>query len=253
MGYPKLFFDNRLSDAAPVASSTAAGDFAAANVSDMRPYTWWQPTALPATLRVDSGAAKAADSLAIYGHDLFTQGATLEVHGSTDNFVASDVLIGTITPGNNNPFLLEFASANYRYWEIRITGTTMPSIAIIVLGAAFVMPKLLTAGYDPLGTNVVGQSNNNDNGTPLGAIIDFEQHKQTLTFSNVTYAWLRASWLPAWKSYLRGSPFIFGWDTVNYPAEIQLLTMDYTNNPPSMPHQQGGLATLSFDVQGVAT
>lgn len=257
MGYPKLLFDNRFADAVPVASTTAAGNYAAANVADMRPYTWWQPTALPATLTVDCGAAKAADFVALYGHDLHTQGATVEVHGSTDNFVVSDVLIGTVSPGSDDPFLLEFASANYRYWRLKITGgTTMPSIAIVLIGAAFVMPKYLTSGFDPLSRALMlqgssgGSTNSNENGQPLGKIIDFEQFMQTLTFTNVSWAWLRASWQPAWRSNLRGSPFIFAWDSINYPAELYLVT---AGDNYSTPHQQGGLANLIFDVLGVGT
>lgn len=249
MGYPKLFFDNRFADATPVASTTAAGNFAAANVADMRPYTWWKPTALPATLTVDCAGAKAADSALIYGHDLHTQGASIEIRASTDNFSASDVLIDSLTPASDDPFLLEFASASYRYWRLKITGTTMPSLAIVVIGAALVMPKYLSSGYDPIGRTMIGQTNNNENGQPLGKIIDFEQRKQTPQFANVSWSWLRTTWQPAWNSNLRASPFIFAWDSVNYPAELDLLTM---GDAYAAPHKPGGLCDLSFDVMGVA-
>jgi hypothetical protein len=252
MGYPKLFFDNRFADAVPVASSTAAGDYAAANVADARPYTWWQPTALPATLTVDCGAAKAADYLAIYGHNLHTQGATVAVHGSTDNFVASDVLIGTVIPGSDDPFLLEFASANYRYWRLVVTGgAAMPSLAIVLIGAALVMPHHLPVGFDPRGRDVISQSNSNEDGQPLGTIIDFEQMKKTLQFT-VPQAWVRSDWEPAWKSNLRGSPFGFAWDSVNYPAELQLFKVP-ANSGFQAPHNAGSMAVLSVDVIGVAT
>jgi len=255
MGFPKLLFDNRFSDAVPVASDTAVGNFEAANVADMRSYTWWQPATLPATLTVDCGAAKAADFAAIYGHDLHTQGATIEVRGSTDNFVASDVLVATVAPASDDPFLLEFASVNYRYWRLKITGITIPSIACVLIGSAFVMPKYLGAGFDPLSRTLItpsssGSSNVNENGQPLGKIIDYEQLLQTLSFGNISWSWLRASWQPAWRSNLRGSPFIFAWDSVNYPTELYLVS---TADAYTSAHQQGGLATLSFDVSGVGT
>lgn len=250
MGYPKLLFDNRFSDAVPVASDIAAGNYAAANVMDMRPYTWWKGASMPASLTVNCGAAKAADFALIYGHDLFTQGATLEVRGSTDNFVASSVLVATVTPANNNPFLVEFASASYPYWRFNFTGVTNPSIAVAVLGAALVMPKFLTGGFDPLARTAMLQANNNDNGQPLGKIIDFEQFKQTLQFGNVTWTWLRSVWQPAWRSNLRGAPFVFAWDSVNYPTELYLVTAGDTY---STPHQQGVLANLQFDISGVGT
>lgn len=249
MGYSKLLFDNRFADAAPVASSTAAGNFAAANVADMRPYTWWKGSAMPAWFTVDCGVAKAADYALIWGHDLFTQGATLEVRASTDNFAISNVLLGTVTPLSNDPFLLEFATVNYRYWRFNLTGVTNPSIAIALIGSAFVMPKYLGSGFDPLARTVSQQANNNGNGHALGKIIDFEQYNQTLTFMNVTWSWLRATWQPAWRSNLRGSPFIFAWDSATYPAELYLVT---AGDNYATPHQTGGLAGLSFDVSGVA-
>lgn len=249
MGFPKLFFDNRFADAVPVASSTAAGNFAAANLADMRPYTWWKSGAMPAWFTVDCGVAKAANYALLYGHDLHTQGATLEVRASTDNFAASNVLLGTVTPSSDDPFLLEFATVNYRYWRFYFTGATNPSIAIALIGSAFVMPKYMSKDFDPLARNVVQLSNQNENGQPLGKIIDFEQYKQTLQFINVSWSWLRATWQPAWRSNLRGSPLIFAWDSVNYPAELYLVT---TGDHYSTPHQTGLLAGLSFDVSGVA-
>ena len=111
MGYPKIFHDNRLDDATPAASTTAAG-YNVLNLRDWRPYTKWQPTALPATVTVDCATAKAADYAVIWGHDLFTQGATLEIRGSTDNFAASNVLVATKTPTSNEPSRAACAAAS---------------------------------------------------------------------------------------------------------------------------------------------
>lgn len=251
MGMPKLFFDNRFANGIPVATNTSPGNYAAANVADMRPYTWWKAASLPASLSVDCASAKAADFALIYGHDLFTQGATLEVRASSDNFVASNVLIATVTPTSNDPFLLEFASASYRYWRITITGATAnkPAIAMAMIGAAFVMPRYMQVGFDPLTRAVKQTANNNDNGQPLGKIIQFESWKQTLQFM-VTWAWLRATWQPAWRDHLRGSPFIFAWDSANYPKEFHLVS---AGDGYQAPHKPGAWADLRFDVSGVAT
>jgi hypothetical protein len=250
MGYPKILFDNRLADATPVASSTATGNYAAANVNDMRPYTWWKGSAMPASLTVNCGSAKAADSALIYGHDLFTQGATCEVRGSTDNFASSNVLVATVTPANNNPFLISFGSVSYQYWRFNFTGATNPSIAIGLIGAAFVMPTYLNNDFDPITRTAIQQANNNENGYPLGKIIDFELWKQTLQFDLISWAWLRSTWQPAWRSNLRGQPVVVAWDSVNYPAEIQLVSV---GDSYQTPHINGQIANLSFDVSGVAT
>lgn len=252
MGYPKLLFDNRFADAIPVASTTAAGNYAAANIADMRAYTWHKPTGLPYTNRVNCGSAKAANFALVYGHDLFTQSATFEVRASTDNFVTSNVLIATVIPISNKPFLVEFGSASYQYWGYNITGPVgnAPSIAIALIGTAFIMPKFLTGGFDPMGKKSIQQTNYNENGHPLGKIIDFKQKSQTLLFNGVLWSWLRSTWDSAWDKSIAGSPIIIAWDSVNYPAEIQLGTV---SDEYAAPHQPGGIADLSFGFSGVAT
>ncbi|MDO8413021.1 MAG: hypothetical protein Q7S51_04430 [Gallionellaceae bacterium] len=430
MGYPKLFFDNRFADAVPVAQSTASGNYAAANLADMRPYTWWKPASFSNydqshAVSVNCGASKAADYALIYGHDLFTNQCQIAFDKSTDNFVSNIVTVALVTPTSDAPFMASFANVSAPYWRfvlLRInqlsyanefdnaywvkasvtitpntatatdgtttsdtatdadtgncgsiyrsvtgldmtrtwraaidvlkdgvgmatrfcmlrldfTGSTtqyygvkldtsngqilngdlaqladvavvddgthwrisvagkttdpanttitvrfypavgsgtlssssnvattgsagiwqmrldvadLPSVAIAIIGAAFVMPKYLSAGFDPKGKTSIQQSNNNDNGQPLGKIIDFKQWKQTLQFANVSWSWLRTFWDAVWESNLSGSPFVFAWDSVNYPAELYLVA---AGDNYSTPHQQGGLATLSFDVMGVA-
>jgi len=73
---------------------------------------------------------------------------------------------------------------------------------------------------------------------------------KTLQFT-VPQAWIRSTFEPAWKSNLRGSPFGLAWDSVNYPAELQLVKVP-ANGGFKAPHNAGSMAVLSFDVMGVA-
>jgi hypothetical protein len=250
MTLPALYFDNRFADATPVASSTASGT-AAANVADWRPYTWWRPTALPATLTVDCGSARAADYALIWGHTLFTAGCTVEVRGSTDNFGASNVLVASLTPTSDEPFLITFGAVSYRYWRIRITGAaTMPSLAIAAIGSVLQLPVGLPEQFDPIGRKVEGQTNRNENGQPLGRVVQFESWTESLKLQKVSWAWIRATWLPAWRAHLRSSPFVFAWAPVGYPAELRLVT---AGEQFTTPHMAGGRADLTVELKGVVT
>lgn len=244
----KILYDSRLADATPVASTTAAG-FSVLNLRDWRPYTWWKPTALPATVTVDCGSAKAADYALLYGHDLFTQSATVEIRGSTDNFSASNVLVASLTPSSNQPQLIQFSSVSYRYWRLRFTGSTMPSIAIAALGAALSLPKFLRLGFDPLAREVMGEgSNRSADGHPLGRVVTHEMWRQQIEVRNATWSWVRASFLPAWRAHLRGTPFVFAWDPGDYPDELRLVQ---AATQVSAAPKSGGLLDLSFGVEGV--
>lgn len=246
--YPKILHENRLDDATPVASTTAT-NYSVLNLRDFRPYTWWKPTALPATVTVDCGSAKAADYWAVYGHDLFTRGCTIELRGSTDNFAASNVLVDTFTPTNDKAFARYITSVPYRYWRLRITGgATMPALAIAAIGVLLDMPSYMMEGFDPIGRTVIGVSNRSMDGHPLGRTVKYEQWQETLKFQLLSWSFLRASFEAAWVVHLRDEPFLFVWNPNGQPAEIYLVMV---KDKFTSPHRSGSLCDLSLEVVGV--
>lgn len=255
MAKPRFLYDSRLNDATPVASSTVVG-FDALNLRDWRPYTWWQPVSMPATVTVDCGSPKAADFALLYSHNLGSKGATVEIHGSTDNFVGSDVTLASSTPADDSPLLLSFGSQSFRYWRLRVTGALAPSIAIAAIGAALESPVYLNDSFNPVDRVFDGQTNRSENGWPLGRIVNFEAWSTTISLLNVSWSWARNSFLPAWKAYLRGQPFGFIWDADLYPGDVRLVQVDQSdsssNTGLSIPHRSGSLCDVVFDVIGVA-
>lgn len=247
MSLPRIYHDSRFDDGTPAASTTATG-FDVLNLLDWRPYTKWQPTALPATVTVDSGSAKAADYCVVWEHDLGTEGATLEVRGSTDDFSASDVLVDSLTPSDDAPFLLEWSSVSYRYWRIRITGSTMPTLGIAAIGAALEIPKGLSEGFDPRGRKPKGVFNKSVAGMPLGRTIQYEEWAQSLTFPDITWSWIRSTWEPAWTGHLRNTPFVFAWDSASHADELVLANV---KDGFTTPHRIGSLADLRINLVGL--
>lgn len=248
MANSKLLCTNHLAAGPLTASSTAAG-YAAASLADFRPYTWWKPTSMPAHVVVDAGSVKAADMLAVFGHDLGSKGATIEVRGSTDNFVTSDVLIASKTPTSDDPFFIVWNSVSYRYWRLRVSGASVVSLACPILGPALVLPVGLEAPFDPVGRRIDGRRIRNNDGQPLGMVVDYESWEQAITLRAVTWSWVRATWLPAWLAALRAQPFAFAWDPTNYPDEVRLVV---TDGEFDTPHRSGSLCDLSVKLRGVA-
>jgi len=239
---PAFYYDNRLDDGTPVASTTATGDFNVLNLRDWRPYSWWKPTAMPATVTVDCGSAKSSDYMVLYA-----EAGSYECRGSTDNFSASDVLLGTLVLTETTLALLRFNSASYRWWRLRMTGSVR-SVAICSIGAALTMPEPLDEGFDPLGRNPEGRYARSMKGLPLGRLVDFEEWNGNLRFNLVTWAWLRATWEPAWEAHLGRDPFAFCWDPVNYPTEVRLAAV---KDAFKTPHKAGGYADLDVVLAGV--
>ncbi|MFZ5530289.1 MAG: hypothetical protein ACOY4U_04465 [Pseudomonadota bacterium] len=245
---PILMFDSRFDDGTPVASSTAAG-FDVLNLRDRRNYTWYKPGSLPATAIVDCGIDKAADCLAVYGHDLGSKGCTIEARGSTDNFSASDVLLASATPANDKPFLVQFNSAPYRSWGVRITGPAAPSMAIVMLGAALVFPQPVENGFDPIGPDLLGNIDVARNGNPIGRTIEHQSWKQKLRFPDLAESWVRANWVTNW-SRIRDKPVLFAWDSQYHPEDIYLAVL---GNGFDAPYKAGARTDLGFELSGLST
>lgn len=250
MANPRIFYDNRFADNTPVASSTASGNYAAANIADLRAYTFWKGNVLPADVTVDSGVAKASDFALVYGHELKSVGASVEIRGSTDNFGASDTLLASGTPASDDPYLLTYNSQSFRYTRAKFTGATPPTMAIVLAGAMLEFPVGLAQGFDPIGRKVFGRGNENENGHPLGRVIDFEGWEQQITFEKVSWSFIRNTFLPAWRAHLRSSPFAFAWDSAGFGTEIVLVTAGLEFDTP---HYSGQFADLRLKLSGVIT
>ncbi len=237
---PKLLYESRFNDATPVASTTATG-YNALNLRDYRPYTWWKPTAGPSTVTVDCVSAKSADYGAVYA-----EVGTFEIRGSTDNFSASDALLGTIALTATGLGLVTFASTSYRYWRLRST-TGAPAVAIALIGQALELPHAVREQFDPLGREPKETFNKSVQGMPLGGIVDYEQFETTLSLRHIEQSWVRGAFLPAWRAHLRDKPFIFAWDPANHAAELYLVAV---RGGFKTPHLHGGRADLDLTLSG---
>jgi hypothetical protein len=150
----------------------------------------------------------------------------------------------------NNPILFQFPSLLARYWRIEIENSvTPPFIAIAAIGSKIEFPFPPDDGFDPIARQVIGQSNRAEMGSPLGTVINFEEWRQTLNFTNIGKSFMRNTFVPAWKSALRAQPFGFAWDTDTYPGELILVQ---SSGSFSDPHHWGDQTDLSFEIFGVA-
>lgn len=203
-----------------------------------------------ASLRFDfTRPAGTADSLFVYGHDLATQGATIEVRGSLDNFVSNDVLIASLKPLSDAPALVFFNSQWYRYWRATFTGANAPSLAIVAIGAALESTVFFEHSFSPIDREVHGHTNRNEDGHALGTIVNFESWEHDILLKDVAWSWARDTFVPAWKTHLRGSPFGFIWDSDLYPGDVRLVARE---GKLSIPHRHGSKCDVRFKIKGVA-
>ena len=241
-----VFFDTVFDDSGSTLAEPPEAN--PANVTDCRPYTYWTPPALPATLTSNSASTRAADYALILYHNLFSCGCTVEVWGSDDAFATAGTLLGSNTPTNDrDAALILFTSASYKSWRLNITGTATPTIAIAMIGARLELPRNVQEGFDPIGRAAMGPDADKE-GTPVGRLTLYEKWEESVTLSLISPTWIRESFVPAWDLHLQHTPFAFAWNPEDYPEETLLVSS--SDGQFAAPHS-GLWSNLTFKITGV--
>ncbi len=232
-------YENLAETASLVTASSEATGFDKENAYDRRTDDWWKPTAGgTSTLTFDLGSAKPVDYGAFYAHDLHTQGATIELRYSTDNFAADDNLAATSTPTTSAPVIKVFTSLSKRYWQWKITGASNAQVlGVVSFGARLDSPDGPTPGFQPptFARTPDIMTNRAERGAIVGRRMNRRGVKFKVDLALLTTAWVRANW-PAFQDHFEIKPFFLLWDAANYPDEAVYCWTDKRVPAPSYSH-----------------
>jgi hypothetical protein len=182
-------------------------------------YERYTPSAMPATINCDAGAAVAVDYVAIAAHNLGTKAATVYLESSTDNVAWTTRL--TMTPTDDTTIIGLIASVSARYWRLRITGATAPTIGVVYLGQVLTMPRNIYGGHTPitLARVTAVRPTLSETGQWLGATQERKGFATSFTWKNLTAAWYRDNFDPFVATNPRARPFFIAWRPKTFPAE----------------------------------
>lgn len=208
-----------------LSASTAAAGFPAASAQNDNTWERWKPTALPATWRIDMGAARFIDYFGIAAHDLKASGCTVRAQYSTDDAAwsnASDIA----TPLTEEAIMLLFPKVSARYWRLLVAGAAvMPSIGVIFMGSVLTMMRPIYRGITPLGLgrSAVIRPQSSERGQFLGRSVIRSGLVFEANWQNLTPAWYRATFDPfvlaaranalflAWRPGTFADDVAYGW------------------------------------------
>jgi hypothetical protein len=252
LSYPRIGYQTYTQGAVPGDVTASTDQPTAPKDAPLRPDTGeaWQPTALPATWELVFQSAQQVDYVGIAGHTLFSSGASVKVEYKF-GAGAYTIFVADTAPADDTPlmFMQTAVSAN----RIRITvsgGTIMPKIAVVYVGVALAMMKMVSAGYRPISMareTVLNQSMSRG-GQFLGQGFRRNGTMSTAPFRNLTADWVRASFNPFAKA-ARKYPYFFGWNPLSYPQEVGYVWTD----KDIVPVYQGlmDLMDVSWSMRGV--
>lgn len=248
MSNPVIGYTNHF-ETGTVSASSEATDFEVEKAFDWFTYDYWKPTGFSSEhMTVDMGSATAADYWAVFAHDAHTQGSSLQLRGSTDNFSSSDVLVDSATPTTSSVIMRSFSSVSYRYWRLLISGgSAATSIGVAMVGPRLDMLDGMQVGFIPPTMSYSDKVLNNQShgGQFLGRSVIREGARGTMRFTLMTPAWIRSDWMP-FLDHARIKPFVLSWDETNYPAEAAYCWTEKSITPPRYSHTTYQLAELSY-------
>jgi hypothetical protein len=242
-------------------------DFPVTNVANPSLGLKWKqdftdsPTAMPDYIRVDTSEAGPINYVAVAGHNLGTQHATIAVEGvyisgaasPHDSPTESEFVTG-YRPTDDGPIIFVFEETEGADIRLRLeqspSNTTPMELAVLYVGKCTVLPEGIQADHTPLplgrvNDNVLGMS---ENGSFLGRIVTGSWVASNATISNLSKTWVREELLD-FLEFAAEFPFFWAWSPLTYPSETAFA---FLANDPSPSFDIDGYAEIDLDMKGLS-
>ena len=219
---PNILWDSILTGST-VAASTETSGAVGDNAITQDTAGWWIPTAAPATLTCTLSAAKSADTAGFAAHTLSGKTVYVEYYSGS-----AWVTAATVTPTDNDPFMVAFASASSAQWRVRVTGGTF-ALGVVYIGAALVMPGSVQVPHTPLNlceTVTLLDGNLSRNGQFLQSEIEMVSGTATVTFEVQTPSFVINSFNAFRQWFNRGNAFFVACAPTAWPQDMGYVWRD---------------------------
>lgn len=250
-GYPlnhaRIGYQTLTRGAVVTASSEVAGWPASATANPMT-YERWRPTAVPAWVSYDAGAAVEVDYLGIASHNLGSSGATIVLQYSANG--SSWSTVETVEVADDRTIMLLFAPVTARYWRLRVLDA-VATVGVVYLGRVLEMQRGLYGGHSPgtLSRQTDIMPNRSEGGQFLGRSIIREGYATSYEWDNLTAAWYR-KWFDPFVKSARKYPFFIAWYPLKFPDEV--LYAWCTDDIRPRNQGQRDLMAVGFAVEAIA-
>lgn len=248
IGYHNLFEDSTVT----VSASTEATGYLKENAYDGLAYDWWKPTATgDSYIRASFGAAKTANYMAIWGHDLSTNGSSAKPQYSTDGGSTWNDAASAKMPSDNNTLFWSWDDIDAADWQCLITNPSgLSVIAGVQIGQALTLPYNMSTGFAPpsLAPTVNLKTSQSESGAFIGGRVLNKGIMGKIDMSDIDPAWVRTYWSPFVTHAQTPKVFVLAWNNQDYPTEAVLCWAKKQIPPPS--YSSPTLMKISLDFEG---
>lgn len=226
VGAPRIGYHNLFETVGvTVTVSTETSGFEKENAYDWFGYDWWKPTATgDSWLRASFGAAKMANYMAVWGHNLGTISGSCKPQYSTDAGATWTDAASVVSPDDDNTIFFAWDDVTAADWRLFVSGATLPVIGGVQIGEVFKLPKNMEVGFAPpsLVPIVNSKTSQSENGSFIGGSTNFNGIAGSFKLSHQDPTWVRDSWIPFINHFQTPKPFVLAWDYDSHSTEVVL-------------------------------
>ncbi len=204
-----------------------------------------------ATLRFDLFGTVAGDVFAIAAHNIGTGlGRVTFEHDSDENDAWTS--IGSVSPVDNSPIMFIFVPITSVRWRITVDRGVLPRIGILQIATALQFERPFYGGFSPsrMARRTTVTGNMSEGGEFLGRSKIRSSISTNYSWSNLTYAWVRANLdgLTGLIQSIETEPFFLAWRS----SSEEDVDFGWTTGPVSSPTLSGprDLMTFGFQAEG---
>lgn len=228
-------------------------DFPVDNLANPATFLFWRAETTNAQdIVAEINAMEDVDYVGIASHNLGSQQITVQIEGSTNGGSTFDVLVPSVTLGDDSPALFRIPPAPYTHIKISLGEAldSPPQIAVLYIGRLLVLERRLYVGHAPMkySREIEVTHGESENGQFLGRIVISRTTRTTIDLENLTPTWVRQELVPFLLA-AEETPFFFAWRPQTYPHEVGYAWL--TNNPRPVNQRPNGMMSVSLELTGI--
>lgn len=261
MTQPVILYDNILNNSGSVTVSPSGGGVGDPNpqlaldwftYDDLR---WTFNAGTQRDIIADLDSEVTANCAAFAGHNFGTLNATIKIRR-----LNTSTPFATYQPVNDAPFIIEFDSRTDDRWTITIDDYDDTDgdlfVAVIALGEKMNLERkaFLNVTVPSLNPNDDYNRNRSEQGHTVGRTLKRRGITSEISFSEVSYDWVRDHWVP-FTDHMEKKACFWAWDQDNAPLDVAFV--EATGSPSANPVRVGGPGQkgywqVSLPVAGIA-
>jgi PKD repeat protein len=233
IGYRCIALDN--ADAVITSDSIATG-YAAANLFDWKPYTYWKPaTGGEHYVQIVIPEAEVADYIAIAQHNLGENAGTFRLSYSNDGGSSWSDATADYSPSGRESIWLDFDAISARYWRVYTNSVTASVLGVVAFGRKYRPRYGQFAGFMPpkLARSFELYASTSEAGLFLGRTILRKKLKGSIAFDLMEISDAYGDWHPFMQA-AEQHPFFLAWLLEDWPEDVQLVETSGDWKPPAI-------------------